>query len=172
MFREQLFTERFEARIKGYFVDTLYIGASEDPEPGSFKTNCENLLEAWVHQDLADVAIDVAQSTLMAQLEEVVDFPDRDDTFSRLKKHVTLTCSEKLQWPPNSFKKIQATQVRGYAVGRGYQACMWYQACMGRRVPSMHVVPSMHGAEGPRRFVAIQWGGGSTAPGADRTAVF
>ena len=38
---EQLFTEKFEARIKDYFIDTLYIGASEDPEPGSFKTNCE-----------------------------------------------------------------------------------------------------------------------------------
>lgn len=107
---EQLFTEKFEARIKNYFIDTLYIGASEDPEPGSFKTNCENLLEAWVHQDLADVAIDVAQSTLMAQLEEIVDFPDRDDTFARLKQHVTRTCSEKLQWPPTSSKKIQHTQ--------------------------------------------------------------
>lgn len=42
---EKLLTETLWERIRGFVFNTLYIRAAEDPEPGSFKTNCENLLE-------------------------------------------------------------------------------------------------------------------------------
>lgn len=126
---EQLFTKELESRIKDYFIDVLYVGAAEDAEPGSFKSNCENLLEAWVQQDLADVAINVAHRSLMEQLESVINFPDKDGTFGRLKKHVLKLCNDKLEWPVNSSKKIhhlQELKLRDNVVADRES---WAQAC-------------------------------------------
>eukprot|EP00041_Stephanoeca_diplocostata_P002705 m.29306 g.29306 ORF g.29306 m.29306 type:complete len:925 (-) comp13698_c0_seq6:3131-5905(-) len=107
---EKLLTDELWAKIRGFVFDTLYVRAAEDPEPGSFKTNCENLLEAWVSKDLADSALQVSRSTLIAQMEQAMNFPDADGSFQRLKNTAIQTCATKMSWSPQSRRKLQTLQ--------------------------------------------------------------
>jgi len=109
---ERMLRERLWERVRDYVIDTLYIGAAEEGDAGSFRNNTARLLEAWSAKGLADASLDVARDTLISEMETAVDFPDDDGTFDQLKTRVLATLANNLVWGPTTRRKLQSIQVR------------------------------------------------------------
>eukprot|EP00040_Diaphanoeca_grandis_P023940 m.130923 g.130923 ORF g.130923 m.130923 type:complete len:950 (+) comp29511_c0_seq2:200-3049(+) len=126
---ERLLTNNLFAEVQPYLLDTLYIGAAESADPGTFKTNCENLLDVWASKELAETSVKVAHKTLIGELEKVLNFPDVDGTFTLLKKHAIDTCSGKLTWPQSSVTKVQNVQELKLRDDQIPDKRSWEEAC-------------------------------------------
>lgn len=76
-----------------------------------FQTNAENLLDAWVAQDLPALSVEVSKRTLLVEFLRVLDFDDsKGEVFDGLKAEVRQQCANAFKWDPRSVSKLKSVQ--------------------------------------------------------------
>ena len=95
---EATLVDKLWDKIGSYVMDTLYIQSAEDADYHTFKSNTEGQLDIWVSNELPRVATDLAQSTLLSDFDEAIDFEDPDQLYGAMKEKIKATCLERLEW--------------------------------------------------------------------------
>eukprot|EP00053_Salpingoeca_punica_P018575 m.182669 g.182669 ORF g.182669 m.182669 type:complete len:956 (-) comp17462_c0_seq2:449-3316(-) len=107
---EEVLRCRIWEGFRSYVLDSLYMESAEANDPASFKTNVENMLDAWVGSELPHLSVEVARSTLLMEFMKVLDIEDEDQTLDKLKSSVKVVAASKFQWDPASAQRVQSVQ--------------------------------------------------------------
>jgi optic atrophy protein 1 len=80
---ELMLTNKLWDEIQEHVMDNLYIeaGSAVPNDYHMFKAHTEELLDTWVSKDLPTVATNVAQTALLADFDEAINFPDPDELY-------------------------------------------------------------------------------------------
>eukprot|EP00050_Salpingoeca_kvevrii_P006276 m.288416 g.288416 ORF g.288416 m.288416 type:complete len:946 (+) comp11961_c0_seq1:182-3019(+) len=107
---EEKLTDEIWQQIRGFVIDSLYINSADLEDPPSFRTNVENMLDAWVGSELPDLSVSVASRTLLDEFMAAIDFDDSDGIYDKLKQTVRSSVVSSSKWDPRVTAKVKGVQ--------------------------------------------------------------